>query len=439
MDDLTRQQEEARLLIIDWFNNVKSTGKQLFILGGYAGTGKTFLINRIIDDLNLKPFQVAYGTFTGKAASILIQKGREASTIHRLIYSPVEEEYETKIAGETIKSTRIKFVKKESISNFHLIIIDEVSMVDSEMMKDLMSFGIPILASGDPGQLDPISGDNSYMKNPDYFLTDIVRQAEGDPIIQIASRVRNGENIPYGNYGSVIILDRSSLTIDIQRNLLLKADQVICGTNSTRKYLNNEIRKYKGIDVIANKYPIDGEKIIFNVNNWEIYLDEDRIYNLVNGSLGYAKDVKIHDEIMNIGTLSFNADFLPHEPATENIIFDSGVFINDEYTFDMHQKALILPDNKFRLKRYFHKRDKNESQESFNTRIYNLIRDSKESIGEAQINRVDYGYALTLHKFQGSEADKVVVFDESHIFGESQSKWLYTAITRARKKLVIIR
>jgi exodeoxyribonuclease-5 len=435
---LTNQQEEVRIKIIEWYGSVEQTGKQFFLLSGYAGTGKTFLINTIIDDLGLQPHQVAYGTFTGKAASILIQKGRDAATIHRLIYTPVEEEYETKIGSEMIKSHRIKFVKKDKISNYRLIIIDEVSMVDQIMMKDLLSFGVPILATGDPGQLPPINGTNKFMENPDYFLTDIVRQAQDDPIVQLATKVRNGEKIPYGNYGSVIVLDKSTLPQSMLKNLLLKADQVICGTNSTRTYLNNEIRRYKGIDIVKDKYPMDGEKIICTVNNWEMYLDLMQNYNLVNGTIGTAKNVDIQDKILNIGTLSFKADFLTDEDYTNDILFDSGVFVNGEYTFDMHQKALLLPDNRYRLKKYFSKKGENESTEEFQNRIRQLIIDSKEATDEQQVNRFDYAYAISCHKAQGSEFEKVVVYDESFIFQEPE-KWLYTAITRAKKKLVIIR
>jgi len=437
--ELTGQQIEARLKIIEWYNNIKESKNQFFLLNGFAGTGKTFLINHIIDDLNLLPHQVAYGTYTGKAASILIQKGRDAATIHRLIYTPVEEEYETKLGGETIKSHRIKFVKKDSISDYKLIIIDEVSMVDEIMMKDLMSFGIPILATGDPGQLPPISGTNKFMENPDFFLTEIVRQAQDDPIVQLATKVRNGETISYGNYGSVLVLDKSTLPQSMMKNLLLKADQVICGTNSTRIYLNNEIRRHKGIDIVKDKYPMDGEKVICTVNNWELYLDLMQNYNLVNGTIGTVKNVDIHDKVMNIGTLSFKPDFLPNEEYTEDILFDSGVFLNDQYTFDLHQKVLVLPNNKYRLKRYFSKKGDNESTEDFQARIRQLIRDSKESIDEKQINRLDFGWALTVHKSQGSEWDKIVLFDESYVFGDNANKFLYTAITRAKKKLVIIR
>jgi exodeoxyribonuclease-5 len=278
------------------------------------------------------------------------------------------------------------------------------------------------------------------MEISDYFLTEIVRQAQDDPIVQLATRVRNGEKIPYGNYGSVLILDKTTLPQNMLKNLLLKADQIICGTNSTRIYLNTEVRRMKGIDVIKDKFPINGEKLICTVNNWELYLDLMENYNLVNGTIGTAKNVDIHDKILNIGTLSFKPDFLPNEDYANDILFDAGVFLNDQYTFDMHQKALIFPDNKYKLKKYFSKKSEEESSEDFQNRIRQLIRDSKDSIDEKQINRLDFGYALTVWKFQGSEADKIVVFDESHIMPEDLRKnWLYTAITRAKKKLVIIR
>ena len=287
--------------------------------------------------------------------------------------------------------------------------------------------------------MPPISGTNEFMGNPDYFLTEIVRQAENDPIVQLATRVRNGEHIPYGNYGSVLVLDRSTIPQSTLKNLLLKADQVICGTNSTRIWLNTEIRRHKGIDVLKDKYPLDGEKLICTVNNWELYLDMAENYNLVNGTIGTVKDVEVHDKILNIGTLSFKPDFLEEEPYTEDILFDSGVFLNDQYTFDIHQKALILPNNKYRLKKFFSRKGDNESMDDFQNRIRQLIRDSKESLDEKQINRLDFGYALTVHKSQGSEWDKVVFFDESYVFGDNANKFIYTAITRAKKKLVIIR
>lgn len=436
--DLTAQQQEAAGLIEKWFETVKETKKQVFVLSGYAGTGKTFLINMMIEKLGLKASEVAFGTPTGKAASVLIQRGREASTIHRMIYTPVDEEYEQRVGENTIRSHRVKFVKKDAIPDHKLIVLDEVSMVDEKMMADLLSFGIPILATGDPGQLPPIQGENPLIKKPDYFLTEIVRQSLDNPIVRIATMARNKERIPYGNFGTVLVLDRRSIAPEQMKTLMLNADQIICGTNSSKIYLNAEYRKMKGIDVIKNKYPVDGDKIIFTVNNWDVYLDDNMQYNLVNGTIGTAYNCEVHDRVLNIGTLSFKPEFLPGVQVN-NILFDSGVFLNDEYTFDMHQRALILPENRYKLKKYFSKRAETESHEEFQSRIMEMIRDSREAVEERMINRAEFGAVITAHKFQGSEADRILLFDESHIFGDAANKWLYTGVTRAKKRLVIIR
>jgi len=149
--ELTKQQQEAKELIVQWFSSIETTKKLVFCLLGFAGTGKSFLISHIVVELGLKQKEVAFATPTGKASEVLIRQGIPASTIHRLIYTPVEEEYQQKLGSEIVKSKRIKFVKKDKIGNYKLLIIDEVSMVDEIMMRDLMSFAIPIIVLGDPG------------------------------------------------------------------------------------------------------------------------------------------------------------------------------------------------------------------------------------------------------------------------------------------------
>lgn len=145
--ELNEGQSIAALAIKFWFEN-SSDVKQTFVLAGYAGTGKTYLIDYIIENLlNISPTDVAFITPTGKAASVLIQRGRNASTIHRLIYNVVETEYTTKVGGKEIKCKKKSFVRKPSIPKYKLLIIDEISMVDADVMKDLLQYGIPILCS----------------------------------------------------------------------------------------------------------------------------------------------------------------------------------------------------------------------------------------------------------------------------------------------------
>jgi exodeoxyribonuclease-5 len=435
--ELTNQQKEAKELILKWFQTFSETRKQVFLLSGYAGTGKTFLINYIMKELDLKDKDVAFGTPTGKAASVLIQRGRDASTIHRLIYTPIEEETQTKVGDAMVKGHKIKFVKRESIPNYKLIVLDEVSMVDENMMKDLLSFAVPILATGDPGQLPPIQGKNPLMENPDYFLTEIVRQSLDNPIIKLATMARNKEIIPYGDYGSVLVLNKKMISPKNMQKLLLRADQIICGTNSTRNYLNNEVRKMKGIDVIENPLPIEGDKIICTVNNWEKYLDEDEIYNLVNGTIGTVVKSRVIDRTLNIGRISFKPDFLENT-ITEEYVFDAGIFINDEFTYDMHQRIYSMPNGKYELKKFLSKKADNESIDDFRERVHKYVLTQRESEDEVQINRFEYASVISCHKSQGSEFDRVVLFDESYMFQDPE-KWLYTGISRAKKKLVIIR
>lgn len=143
---LNQGQQEAADSIELWYN-LGLEDKQIYTLAGYAGTGKTFLINYIINErLKLAPHDVAYIAPTGKAASVLIQRGAtNACTLHKLIYNRVEKEYVNEINGKKVISKKIEFVKKPSIKKYKLIILDEVSMVDAKNMEDLISYGIPIL------------------------------------------------------------------------------------------------------------------------------------------------------------------------------------------------------------------------------------------------------------------------------------------------------
>lgn len=435
---LNKQQEEAKAKIHHWFKH-ETLEKQTFTLSGYAGTGKTFLINYVIYEvLKLSKDETAFVTPTGKAASVLIQRGCDAMTIHRLIYTPVEVEYETELNGKKVKSKRMEFKKKSEIKKYKLIIVDEVSMIEEKIMNDLLSFGIPVLCSGDPGQLPSIFKSNDLLEHPDYLLTEIVRQAKDNAITQVANMAREKKPLPYGKYkNDVVITSRERLSDEQFKNILLKSDQIICGKNSTRNYLNNLVREYKGIDVINNKYPLDGEKVICTVNNWEIFLDELEEFNLVNGTMGIIKNFKIIDDKINLSSFDFKADFL--DEYKDNILHDSGIFDNLEFSYDMHQMVYKIDDDKYILKEKSLLRKENESLEDYKNRVIERILAIRKATDELQVNRFEYGYAISCHKSQGSEFDVVTVFDESDVFLDKSAKWLYTAITRAKKKLIIIK
>ena len=234
-------------------------------------------------------------------------------------------------------------------------------------------------------------------------MREIVRQQLGNPVIRLSELAREGKYIPYGRYGeSALVLSKRIFGGERRKNYLLKADQIICGINKTRKMINDEIRALRGLGAL----PQSGDKLICTLNNWEQFIDGEYKFNLVNGIIGTAYD-PFYDGSSGIGFMQFKPDFLD-DFCPEAIPFDSGIFTEGNY-FYKHGD-------------YF---------EKFN--------DEGEATGAFTLNRFEFGYCISCHKAQGSEFDNVVVFDESYAFKEDKNRWLYTAVTRAKKKLVILR
>lgn len=413
MDELTPDQRDAEELIKEWFFNLDT---QIFVLCGYAGTGKTFLIDHTVRALGLTPGKSAvFVAPTGKAASVLLRSGTPAGTVHSLIYTR-EEDIEVDENGEVVSERFLRFVRKEKIdSDIRLIVVDETSMVSDEVLRDLLSFGIKCLFSGDPAQLPPVGGTNTLLSMPCVTLTQIVRQEKTNPIVRFASMARAGRILPYGDYGEVQVLPKNSLTPAARRKLLLEADQVIVGTNRTRENLNREIRSYLGISASA-RLPVDGEKLICTLNNWGKKIDEKGEFHLVNGIIGVCRRVEEGED--GLGKLDFKADFLDRQ--VEDLPFDTGIFLEGRYYHGYGDKACFL-----------------ENGALVHEKSYEMLKRFKVR-REDTVCRFEFAYAVTCHKAQGSEYDFVVVFDESRIFDDG-ARWLYTAITRAKKKLVILR
>ena len=413
---LTADQERAKNLIAEWYLN---TDDQVFVLSGYAGTGKTFLIDYIVKKvLCLKVgVEAVFVSPTGKAAANLVKNGTLAGTVHSLIYIRNEDDFDVDENGEIVEREDLTFIKKEKIDQkIRLIIIDEASMINEGVLGDLLSYGVKCLFCGDSAQLPPVNGTCPLLENPHYTMKEIVRQAADNPIIQVATMARKGETIPYGNYGDkVCVIRKSALSPSERKRLFLKADQIICGKNATRNALNAEIRRYKGIDK-ADLLPIDGEKVICTLNNWERTLDTGKKFHLVNGIIGRARDVQ--EQLDDLATMQFQADFLEYGIK---VPFDTGIFTRGKFRHSYGQRAVSLVDGTVA-----HEYD------------YEVLRRLK-AVAEEPICRFEFAYAITCHKAQGSEFDFVIVFDESRAFGEEQSRWLYTAITRAKDKLMIVR
>ncbi len=413
---LTHDQENAKNLIAEWFFN---TDDQVFVLSGYAGTGKTFLIDYVVREvLRLTAgVEAVFVSPTGKAAANLVKNGTVAGTVHSLIYMRDGEEYDVDENGEIVELRTLSFIKRERIDEkIRLIIIDEASMVNESVLYDLLSFGVKCLFSGDGAQLPPVNGSCPLLAAPNCTLKEIVRQAADNPIIQIATMAREGKRIPYGSYGDkVCVVGRNALSLAQRKRLFLQADQIICGRNKTRTALNDEIREYKGIPP-TEYLPTEGEKVICTLNDWERALDEEERFHLVNGIIGTAREIQ--PSVDDLASMEFTADFMERGIR---VPFDTGIFERGDYTHLYGERAVTLADGTL-----VHEGN------------FELLHRLK-AVKEEPICRFEFAYAVTCHKAQGSEFDFVIVFDESWAFGEEKSRWLYTAITRAKEKLLILR
>ncbi|WP_265518072.1 ATP-dependent DNA helicase [Nitratireductor luteus] len=374
--DFSPQQDEALKAVSRW---LRDGSTQVFRLFGYAGTGKTTLARYFAEHVD---GDVQFAAFTGKAAQVLRSKGASnARTIHSLIYRPRgEEQVEDEITGKTSMSPTFSLNRQSPISKAKLVIIDECSMVDEALGRDLLSFSTPILVLGDPGQLPPISGGGFFTEHePDHLLTEIHRQARDNPIIQLALDVREGREIMYGDYGTAQVVGKA----DVDREMVLAADQVLVGTNRTRRRYNQRLRELKGFDAM---YPQAGDKLVC--------LRNDPAKGLLNGSLW--KVMTSSKETVKPG---INLLVAPEEDDPDRgvakIKLLKAVFENPEGDIPWQTK-----------KRY---------------------------------DDFDFGYALTVHKAQGSQWNDVVLFDESYAFRDTRQRWLYTAITRAAERLTIVR
>lgn len=357
------QQEAALKAVAQW---LKRGEPQIFRLFGYAGTGKTTLAKKIAEDAG---GEVAFGAFTGKAALVMRGKGcAEARTIHSLIYRASETE-----TGEPA------FVLNEdsAVARSKLVIIDECSMVDAELGRDLLSFGVPVLVLGDPGQLPPVKGGGFFTgTDPDVMLTEIHRQASDNPILQLSMVVREGKRLSPGSYGESQIITRTG----VDEGMVTRAGQLLVGLNRTRRSYNSRVRDLLGR---ATAFPEAGDKLVCLKNNHK--------KGLLNGGLWLVKStVQIRKKKLMMDVIS------------------------EDDTAEKPRRIGVLPE------------------------FFRGLEDTLVPPARKDSDEFDYGYVLTVHKAQGSQWDDVILFDESYAFREHRARWLYTGITRASKRLTIV-
>lgn len=370
MTDFTPSNEQVRAIkaVAEWLKDPNR--KPYFRLFGYAGTGKTTIAKLFAKNIN---GQVLYAAFTGKAAMVLRNKGcKDASTIHSLIYDVVEDEATGNVEWVLTQSSPL------TDHDTKLLIIDEVSMVNEDLARDLLSFDVPILVLGDPAQLPPVEKEGYFINGePDFMLTEVHRQALDNPIINLSMKIRNKEKLQLGSYGSSKIIRHDDLALED----ILGMDQLLVGLNRSRSVYNKNLRKIKNFE---SENPMHGDKLIC--------LKNERKSGLLNGSIWYVD--RVAKDYKTTMTLDIHTTELYGGKPKKTVYTHKNFFNGTEASIDWRER-----------KRY---------------------------------SEFDFAYAITTHKSQGSQWDNVMVLDESASFREQRYKWLYTAVTRAAEKVYIV-
>lgn len=395
--ELTKKQEEGLAIALDRFKNKE----KYTVISGYAGAGKSTLVKFIINALKNEGIDpdkdVVYTSFTGKATQVLQKKGnKNVSTLHKLLYESFPR------ADGTFFRKPVDYIR------YKVVVVDECSMVPKELLQLLFKHNVYIICLGDPGQLPPISkdDDNHLLDKPHIFLDEIMRQAAESEIIQLSMKIRNEEPIDYMKGNEIQIIKKEELNT----GMLQWADQIICATNSTRVALNNQMRELLG----RGSKPEDGDKVICLKNYWEDFSDKDSA--LVNGTIGYLKNS--FESFVKIPPIITNGRLSKIDTIMANFVSDSG----EEFeTLSMDKKMILEGEPTLSWKESF-KMGKNPFTRNLVPKDFT------------------YGYAITGHKSQGSEWDKVLVIEERFPFNKEEHKrWLYTVCTRAAEKLVLVR
>lgn len=385
--ELTDKQTEGLFLALDRYQK----GERYTIISGFAGVGKSTLVQHIIAAIGAKSDDVVYCAYTGKATLVLASKGcKNTSTLHKLLFKAILN----------TKTGIYSFVPRTMLEQpYKIVVIDELSMVPADMWELLKRHRVYILALGDPEQLGPVraTDDTGMLKDPHVFLDQIMRQAEGNEIIKLSMDIRLGKPLTEfkGNTVQVISAD------ELSTGMLNWADQILCAKNDTRFKLNYQLRQLQG----RGEEPEIGDKVICLTNYWES-LNDCGETPLVNGTLGYITDVdKVFDTYLGFNVLRMSFETELGEQYSDLTV--------DYKMLTTNVPSLTRPD--------FGRLSRNVA--------------SKKRIPK----EFAYGSAITTWKAQGSEWDNILLFEEGFPWKvEEHKRYLYTGITRASEKLVVV-
>lgn len=350
--------------------------KKVLIVSGYAGTGKTKIITSVANEMGIAGLRVLVTCFTGKAA----QRLRESfDYVHGNVKVVNFHQVIYKIVdnGDGI----LRFSKRPDwFLDYDVVLVDESSMIDDQTTNDIVDGNLPTSFFGDPFQLPPVTKKTTMFDEPDILLTEVFRQRGESYILDIATDLRNGTD----RIGELPNIHPTEIFDKV--DMLKEECPVLFLSNKDRIHFNTSYRRY----IHEVEDPQRSDRMVCLKNNHSLSIYNGQILTI----LRMIESVEIN------GTTFFRA------------LVKSG-------------------DEKCNI---FFPKDQIDS-----TEMFVLQEEDKQEIG-SNVLLLDYAYALTAHKAQGSQFEQVVIKIPSWIRRKDSVyfyRWMYTAITRAKEECYI--
>jgi len=441
--------ELAVFLTISW-----KKSNALFILKGYAGTGKTTVVKALVNVLPALGKRTVLMAPTGRAAKVMAgYTGKQAHTIHRKIYF-----------ARTTKEGTISLKMQKNLHRHTLFIVDEASMIQHAMpvegqlfssrnlLDDLFEYvqsgeNCRLLFIGDAAQLPPVGLDYSpaldagflkkgYDLEIDSFeLTEVVRQSKESGILMNATHVREQimkQKIQFPMFKTEGFPDIYSISGSDLEEMLNQAyagdgrenNVVVCRSNKRANIFNREIRSR--ILFLEGEITV-GDCLMVVKNNY-FWLPPDSTAGFIaNGDIVEIVRIRKYEDLYGFRFADITIRFLDYPDEKE---LDVRIILD---TLGSESAALTQEDNN-RL---------------FNTVMedYSDVPSRRGRVEKVKVNpyfnalQVKFSYALTCHKTQGGQWETVFIdqgYLSEQMLNTEYLRWLYTAVTRATKKAFLV-
>lgn len=414
----------------------------IFILDGYAGTGKTTIISALIKTLPYYNIRTELLAPTGRAAKVLSNRSlQQAYTIHKKIYYTQTDDY-----------SNISLKLKENKNHHTLYIIDEASMIGEgdNLLSDLFSYvksGVKnkAILLGDKAQLPPVGSNESFALNPDYLrqrffepieyyqLTQVVRQALQSGILKNAANIRwalnNKLQLPifktqnHKDFKQIESIDFEDTLVNQYRQIGEKEVVVVTRSNFAANQLNQYIRNR----ILEKENIIDiGEKLMSIRNNYYWQTENEYSDFIANGDIVEVTNIYSYEEKFGFNFANIEARINENQTPIElTIMLDT---LSEKQAHLSQEKERQLYNNIFS---YYQKDCNNKAL------IHKAVKEDKYF----NALQVKFSKAITCHKAQGGDWHTAFILNEvqaSEAINQDYFRWLYTAVTRAREQIFLV-